>query len=256
MSNIGYIGLWRKIREHWLWKENRPKTRAEAWIDILLEARFDPNPDKVPIKDKILFCNYGESLKSLDTWAERWGWNKSKVRRFFKLLESDGQIVTVNETVTTRLTVCNYKDYDIKNQKCETVNETHLKRIRNASETHLTPEEEGKEGKKRKEVKYSEQFESFWSIYPSKTGKGGAYKVWVRDKLDQLCDDIVKSVESYKKSKRVVDGYIKNPETWLNKRCWEDEPDLFKPKNPSQPYAGQETRRCGVSIEEVMKYEK
>ena len=139
MTDNGYIALWRKIRDHWLWNENRPKTRAEAWIDILCEARHSTEPKKVPIKDKILFCNYGESLKSLDTWAVRWGWNKSKVRRFFGLLEKEGQIVTVNETVTTRLTVCNYKDYDIKNQKSETQSETEVKRIRNASETHSTP---------------------------------------------------------------------------------------------------------------------
>ena len=150
MTDSGYIGLWRKIRDHWLWNEDRPKTRAEAWIDILLEARFDPEPKKKSIKDRILFCNYGESLRSLDSWARRWGWNKSKVRRFFKLLEKEKQIVTVNETVTTRVIVCNYKEYDVKMQKSETANETHLKRNRNASETHSTPKEEGEERKNEK----------------------------------------------------------------------------------------------------------
>ena len=117
----------------------------------MLEVRYSEEPHKVIIKDKILYCNYGESLKSLDTWARRWIWNKSKVRRFLKLLEKDGNIVMVNETVTTRITVCNYERYDPKKQK----DETHLKRIRNASETHLKPEEEREERKKVKKNKES-----------------------------------------------------------------------------------------------------
>ncbi len=116
-ENVGYIGLWREIRSHWIWEEDRPRTRLDAWIDIICEVRFSDEPKKVIIKDQIIMCHYGESLNSLETWAKRWGWNKSKVRRFFQLLEKEQQIVTVNETVTTRLTVCNYEKFDPKNKR-------------------------------------------------------------------------------------------------------------------------------------------
>ena len=154
-NNSGYIGLWREIRDHWIWEEDRPRTRAEAWIDIICEARYLDEPKQSVIKDIVLMCNYGESLNSLDTWAQRWRWNKSRVRRFFKLLEKEEQIVTVNETVTTRLIVCNYSKYDPKKQKTDTASETQVKRIRHASDTHSTPKEEGKEreeGKKGKKT--------------------------------------------------------------------------------------------------------
>ena len=51
-------------------------------------------------------------MNSLDTWAKKWGWHKSKVRRFFNLLEQDAMIVTKSETQTTRITVCNYGIYN------------------------------------------------------------------------------------------------------------------------------------------------
>jgi CubicO group peptidase (beta-lactamase class C family) len=71
---------------------------------------------------------------------------------------------------------------------------------------------------------YTSAFEEFWSIYPSKTGKGEAYKNWKRVNPDkQLTETILASVDAYKDSKRVKDGFVKNPATWLNQRCWEDE---------------------------------
>jgi len=74
---------------------------------------------------------------------------------------------------------------------------------------------------------YTSSFEEFWSIYPSKTGKGEAYKSWKRINPDkQLTETILSSVNTYKESKRVKDGFIKNPATWLNQRCWEDEVEV------------------------------
>jgi uncharacterized protein YdaU (DUF1376 family) len=71
---------------------------------------------------------------------------------------------------------------------------------------------------------YTPAFEEFWSTYPSKTGKGEAYKSWKKVNPDkQLTEAILASVDAYKDSKRVKEGFVKNPATWLNQRCWEDE---------------------------------
>ena len=79
----------------------------------------------------------GESVNSLDTWARKFGknWTKSKVRRFFDLLEKDSMIVTKSETVTTRLSVCKYDSYQGKRN----ADETQVERKRNADETQVTP---------------------------------------------------------------------------------------------------------------------
>ena len=132
----GWIKLYRDINTHWIWNNS---DYFKWWVDMLLEANYSSS--KLVIKNKIYECNRGEKLYSLDTWAKRWNTNKSKVRRFFELLEKDNMIVIKNETQTTRVTICNYDSY----QEIETQDETQTKRKRNANETDLTPIKESKE---------------------------------------------------------------------------------------------------------------
>ena len=71
---------------------------------------------------------------------------------------------------------------------------------------------------------YTPEFEEFWSWYPSKTGKGEAFRSWKKINPDvRLRAIITVAVGAYKLSKRVKEGFVKNPATWLNQRCWEDE---------------------------------
>jgi hypothetical protein len=110
--NRGYLALWRKIQDHPFYKERREFSKLEAWIDILMEVQHEVEPIDVTMGMSVIQCNYGESLKSIGTWARRWHWSESKVRRYFKLLKKLGQISTKSEGKTTRLTILNYKDYD------------------------------------------------------------------------------------------------------------------------------------------------
>jgi uncharacterized phage protein (TIGR02220 family) len=138
----GWIKLYRDLNKHWIWDNS---DYLKWWLDILLEVNH--TDAKVIIKNKIYECKRGEKLYSLDTWATRWKTNKSKVRRFFELLQKDSMIELKNETQTTRLIVCKYEDY----QEKENAFETQPKRKRNANETHLTPIQEEKERKEEKE---------------------------------------------------------------------------------------------------------
>jgi len=147
--NSGYLPLWRRFKNHPLWKERRVYSKAEAWIDILFEARWQDHPNTTIIGNKTLVCNYGEILYSLDTWAERWRWSKSRVKRVFVLFEQQQMIEVKNETVTTRIRVCNYSKYDPRRNG----EETQEKRNRNARETQSKPTEEGKEGKEGKKTR-------------------------------------------------------------------------------------------------------
>ncbi len=131
--NKGWVSIDRKIQNHWLWEEKREFSKLEAWLDILLNVNH--SKQKVMIKNTLFIVNRGDSINSLDTWAKRWKWNKSKVRRFLTLLENDLMIETKNEHKTTRLTVCKYDSY----QHNGNANETQMKRKRNADETQMTP---------------------------------------------------------------------------------------------------------------------
>jgi uncharacterized protein YdaU (DUF1376 family) len=87
-----------------------------------------------------------------------------------------------------------------------------------------------------KKTLYSSNFELFWKVYPEKKGKGGAWASWKKINPDSvLVNQILKSVDFYKESKRVKDGFIKNPQTWLNQRCWEDEDANFVDKSNLAP---------------------
>ena len=153
-----WIKLFREINKHWIWQNS---DYLKWWLDILLEVNHAHA--KVVINNKIYDCNRGEKLYSLDTWAHRWGTNKSKVRRFLQLLQNDNMIVLKSETQTTRLTVCKYESY----QESRNEDETQTKRKRNANETHLTPIEEGKEGKEGKEGSGQEEQVRELRVYPA-----------------------------------------------------------------------------------------
>ena len=57
------------------------------------------------------------------------------MRRFLSVLELEEQIVTKNETQTTRITICNYSDY----QGLGNTSGTETERKRNANETQVAP---------------------------------------------------------------------------------------------------------------------
>jgi uncharacterized protein YdaU (DUF1376 family) len=90
--------------------------------------------------------------------------------------------------------------------------------------THSKPNQEPKTKNQEPRDIYTPEFEEFWSWYPSKTGKGEAFRSWKKINPDvRLRAIITVAVGAYKLSKRVKEGFVKNPATWLNQRCWEDE---------------------------------
>ena len=73
----------------------------------------------------------------------------------------------------------------------------------------------------------SEYFDKFWSAYPKKTAKQGAFKAFVKLKPDEeLLNKMLSSLEQQKKSVQWTKDngqYIPYPATWLNGKRWEDE---------------------------------
>lgn len=214
-----WLKINRSILNHWVYEDAET---FKAWIAILAKVNYAES--KVKIGGSILKCKRGESLFSLDTWAKifGYGWNKSKVRRFFKLLESDKMIVTKNEFKTTRLTVCKYDSY----QGSRNASETGLKRERNASETHLTPREEGEEGKGREE-REENTYRSFAHLVLSVEEKdriiADGYTI---DKLDSILD----SIENYKSNSKYTSLNL-TARQWLTREYGKPS-DQFVDKRP------------------------
>jgi hypothetical protein len=191
-------------------------SKFEAWNDILLTVNY--SEAKCLIKGKLYIIKRGESILSLDNWAKRWGWDKSKVRRFMDLLKNDGMIYLKTDNITTHLTVCKYEDY----QDSSNASETRTKHKRNTNDFQTTPikeEEESKEEEKDKEDNIL--FEKFWDMYPVKVARKDCLKKFIGlpKKTQDLIFETLPSFIAYKPFETYTHP---NPLTYLNKERWND----------------------------------
>jgi hypothetical protein len=79
-------------------------------------------------------------------------------------------------------------------------------------------------------------FETFWALYPRRTGKGAALKAWNTAKPDLEAVKSALSWQVYQASWGKDGGaFIPHPATWLNQRRWEDEPMQLLPTSYQPP---------------------
>lgn len=131
--------MYRKSIDNFLYQEKRPHTRREAWEDILLLVNQAEN--NILLGNQIITVYPGQSVMSLQTWARHFRWSKSKVKRFFSLLQDCNMIRLENVSKTTRLTVCNWESYQGDRNDDETI----MKRSWHDDETMMTHKQEYKE---------------------------------------------------------------------------------------------------------------
>jgi len=86
------------------------------------------------------------------------------------------------------------------------------------------------------------EFLTFWHRYPKKTGKGAAYKAWVKCKPS--LEAVISALEWQTQQPdwlRDQGQYIPHPATWLNRAGWEDEafnPPSYQPPVLAKPGRG------------------
>lgn len=111
--NPGFLKLYRKFFTHFLWEEKRVLSKAEAWIDLLITARYKNNPGKKIINGKMFTWERGQLIASVRYLQNRWQWKStSNVERFLKMLVSENMIEIDIEQGTGRITICNYDIYN------------------------------------------------------------------------------------------------------------------------------------------------
>jgi hypothetical protein len=207
---IGWIKLHRSLTEHWIYNERRKFSKLEAWIDILMTVNYEDK--KVLIKGKLYDVKRGQSILSLDSWAKRWNWDKSAVRRLFNLLQNDSMIEIISDNITTHITVCKYDSY----QGIENADETQTKRKRNSNENQTTLTKEDKEDKEINKIDFS----VFWNLYDKKKDTKNCIEKWNKLKpleQKQIIDCLPKYIKETPDKK-----YRKNPSSFLNQNTWLD----------------------------------
>lgn len=114
----GYIAIQRGMLEHPFFADE-PFTEREAWIWLIEEAAWKSK--RVRVDNRPVMLDRGQVAHSLRFMGVAWKWDKNKVWRFLRRLESEGMIKSEqfycakNGTAaghqTGRITICNYDKY-------------------------------------------------------------------------------------------------------------------------------------------------
>lgn len=107
----GYLKISRKFfEEDPYWNEKRPRTKAEAWLDLLFMASWKPR--QFVINNHIESLQRGELFTSIRFLANRWHWGKNVTARWMEAVQKAGrlQVRRAGQAGTVYLLV-NYEYY-------------------------------------------------------------------------------------------------------------------------------------------------
>lgn len=114
----GWVTIDRKIFDNWIWKD-KPFSKGQAWIDLIMLANHEDR--KILLGSELITVKRGSFITSELKLMERWGWSKTKVRTFLKMLENDSMLIKKSDNKKTTLTIVNYSNY----QEIKTAKEPH-----------------------------------------------------------------------------------------------------------------------------------
>jgi len=187
----------RELLTDGLWTSEK-FTRGQAFVDLLGLANHSPNVIiKRGIQVKLDRGDVGWSMVQL---ADRWGWSRDKVKRFFNQLESQQEIRQQKIPVFTKITLLNYNEMQTLNK---TANRQQTSSKRAANESLRTNDNKSKNEKEgREEIAFSEDFiESLRKKYPGVDVK-------------EIKKDYILWAKSSKKAKDIID-HDANLEKWI-----------------------------------------
>lgn len=266
----GYIKLYRQLLENPLWLE-KPFSRGQAWVDLLLMANFTDG--KLLQGGQVIPVPRGCFITSEAYLMNRWGWGKSRLRTFFRLLEQEDMIDRQADRNRTTLRLKKYWVYQDARppgpsgtDRRQTTGEAPADRIiqeGNKNRTkyippYIPPETGGTssgesltvakmaggaaEAADLSRTRTDHGFARFWEAYPRKADRQKARRAWERLQVDdRLLDTILAALRLQKASEqwtREGGKYIPYPSNWLSGRRWEDTPSPPAGKSGKDSYAG------------------
>ena len=107
-TSKGYIMLPKHLMEIFLLHKKSQATELEAFLILL--SRTNYKDETFRVKEKTMLCHRGESMRSLESWGQLFGWKKGKTTYFFNKLKRMGLIESIPNEVTTHLRI---KEYEV-----------------------------------------------------------------------------------------------------------------------------------------------
>lgn len=174
---------------------------------------------------------------SLSQFVKATGYNKDTVQKGLLILEEMGVIIRLE-------TDKQINEWSLTDQIITTENHTknspseNLAMLKNSTEpyenlvsnhTKNSPHNNNNKNKEKQGVGYSENFEKFWSAYPTckrKSDKSGTYKTFTKHEGSFAIETLLSILEKQKSdvSWTKQDGeFIPSPSSWLNQKQWENE---------------------------------
>lgn len=108
-SKKGYIRLYRKIWDNFLFNSDERFDRRTAWIYLIFRANYEE--EKVTIRGIVYTISRGQFIDNATHLAEVFRWDRKTVLRFLNLLEREGMITRTTVMNGSIITITNYKEY-------------------------------------------------------------------------------------------------------------------------------------------------
>src|ERR1044071_809979 len=130
MADQGYIAVFRSVFGHHLFATEKPWSRLQAFLWLVAQAAWCPTQRRVG--SKLVTLDRGQAAATVRMLGQVWGWHRSRVERFMRVLRTNEMIrtqvcKTTSGTSTktslrgrlTIITICNYAKYQDASRKQE-----------------------------------------------------------------------------------------------------------------------------------------
>ena len=204
--NIGWVKLHRQFKD---WEWYNKSEMVHLFIHCLIKSNFKDGSFQG------IECKKGSFITSLKHLSDETNISIQTIRTCLKKLQLTKEIEVKSTNKLTQITICNYDSY----QQEEVLTNKQLTNNQQTTNKQLTTIEEYKEYKEEKEVIYS--FDEFWKLYAKSSDKKSClakFEKLTNKELEKIKINLPNYILSTPDIK-----YRKNPLTWLNGKCWEDE---------------------------------
>lgn len=207
MSKKGWICVYRKIEDDWIWND-KPFARGQAWVDLLLMVNHDNK--KIFFNGEPVEVKRGQRITSIKQLCQRWGWSNKKVKRFLELLQEDDKIrLEIAPRKATTITIVNYNVY--QDDALGKAPQMHQGSITEASQMHINNNDNNENNDNNNYYVRNSEDKLYLKTFAECGGNCSKYNFYkLRDLEKEYGEEqLIKAIETSADNNKVTTAYIK-----------------------------------------------